>query len=350
MATSNRPVVVGVFADRSHAQQAVQDLRNAGFQEDQIGIVARDDNDKSRGASATHKDKGAHKDKGSKIEEGAATGLMAGAGVGALWGLGIAAGMLPAIGPVIAGGILASILASAAGGAAVAGLVGGLIGMGIPEDEASYYEGEFKSGRTIVTVKANGRQDQALAIIQRHGGYDMHSGTSGATTGTAASTIRPAAQATTAQRGGSPMAGATRNAGEQTVQLREEELHARKQPVQTGQVNVRKEVVTEQRTIEVPVEREEVVIERRPVSGAAGSGDLRAEEIRIPVKEEQVRVEKEAVVKEEVSVGKRKVQDTQKVSGTVRKEELRVDQEGDAKVREAGKGPTSSRPSQSSNR
>src|SRR5437763_16630489 len=52
---------------------------------------------------------------------------------------------------------------------------------------------------------------------------------------------------------------------EPTVELREEELQARKQPVEKGQVRVAKDVVEEQQTLEVPVTREEVTIERRPV-------------------------------------------------------------------------------------
>lgn len=345
MTMSNRPVVVGVFADRRNAEQAVSALRSAGFREDQIGVVTRDENGvKGTAAKQT-------KEKGSKMEEGATTGLVAGAGVGALWGLGIVAGLLPAIGPIIAGGVLASILASAAGGAAVAGIVGGLIGLGIPEDEAQYYEGEFKSGRTIVTVKGNGRQDEALAIIQQHGGYDMHSAerTPATGTGSPASSRSTATRAPAASLASSEMGASGRTGAEQTVQLREEEIHARKQPVQTGEVKVRKEVITEQRSIEVPVEREEVVIERRPVSGPARGGDLRAEEIRIPVKEEQVRVEKDMVVKEEVKIGKRKVQDTEQVAATVRKEQLRVESEGDANVRNTGTGSTAPRGSQSTN-
>jgi len=126
---------------------------------------------------------------------------------------------------------------------------------------------------------------------------------------------------------------AVRDAFDRTIQLREERLKVSKTPVQTGEVSVRKEVHTEQKTITVPVEREEVVIERRPVSGHAATGDIQAEEIRIPVKEEKVHVEKEAVVTEEVSVGKRKVQDTEHVSGTVRKEEVKVEKKGDVEVR-----------------
>jgi len=110
-------------------------------------------------------------------------------------------------------------------------------------------------------------------------------------------------------------------------------LRVQKERVAVGEVNVRKEVVTEKKTLEVPVEREEVVITRKPVSGKATAGDIRAEEIRIPVSEEKVHVSKDTVVTEEVSVGKRKVQGTEHVDETLRKEKIRVDQEGKADVR-----------------
>jgi len=130
---------------------------------------------------------------------------------------------------------------------------------------------------------------------------------------------------------------AVRDAYDRTIQLREERLKVSKTPVETGNVHVRKEVVTEHKTIDVPVEREEVVIERRPASGHATTGDIRDEDIRIPVKEEKVNVSKETVAKEEVTVGKRKVQDTEHVSGTVRKEQLKVDQQGEVNVEDRGK-------------
>ena len=130
---------------------------------------------------------------------------------------------------------------------------------------------------------------------------------------------------------------AVKDAYDRTIQLREERLKVSKTPVETGNVHVRKEVHTDHQTIDVPVEREEVVIERRPASGHAAGGEIRNEEIRIPVKEEKVNVSKETVVKEEVSVGKRKVQDTERVSGTVRKEELKVDRHGDVDVEDHGR-------------
>jgi uncharacterized protein (TIGR02271 family) len=299
---NTKRTVVGVFADRQQAQRAVEDLRRAGFRDDQIGVVARD----TGGTTGTKTEA-----QGSHVGTGAAVGAAAGAGVGALWAIGIAAGMLPAIGPIIAGGIFASILASAAGGAAAGGLVGALIGLGIPEEEAKYYETEFHGGRTIVTVKADGRYDEAWSILHRQGAYNR----------------------TTAAQAPAAAGAVMQGAGEQTVRLHEEKLEAHKQPVETGEVKVRKEVVTEHKTLEVPVQREEVVIERHPAAGQASSADIRpGEEVRVPVREEQVDVSKRAVAKEEVRVGKRKVQDTEKVSGEVRKEELRVEREGNVDV------------------
>ena len=130
---------------------------------------------------------------------------------------------------------------------------------------------------------------------------------------------------------------AVRHAFDRTVQLKEEQLRVTKTPVETGDVRVRKEVHTDHKTITVPVEREEVVIERRPASGHT-TGDIKAEEIRIPTKEEKVHVSKETVVKEEVHVAKRKVQGTEQVSEDVRREELVVDTDGKAKVRQTDTG------------
>ncbi|HCP75939.1 MAG TPA: hypothetical protein DIU08_15040, partial [Ktedonobacter sp.] len=98
---------------------------------------------------------------------------------------------------------------------------------------------------------------------------------------------------------------------------------------QTGQVGIRKEVVTEQQSIDVPVSREEVVIERRPASGQPSDTPIgEGETYRIPVREEQVTIDKQPVVREEVSLGKRQIQDTQRVSDSVQHEEARIEREG----------------------
>ncbi len=156
--------VVGVFQNQADARDALRDLKDAGFMEDQLGIAGRGDEDVRRAGDAT--------DDESYAGEGAVAGLATGAGLGALWGAGILAGMLPVIGPAIAGGTLGIILSSAAAGAAAAGIAGALIGMGMSKEDAEYYEGELHSGRTLVTVNAGTRFDEAIAIIRRHNGYD----------------------------------------------------------------------------------------------------------------------------------------------------------------------------------
>jgi len=316
MTTHERRTAVGVFSDHVQADQAIAELKRAGFRDDQIGVAARD----WRAQTGTGTVK---KEDDTMAGEAALAGAITGAAGGALVGLGILAGVIPVIGPAIAAGTLGIILSNAAAGAAVVGLVGALVGLGIPEEEARYYEEEFKSGRVIVTVKADGRYDEALAILRRHGASDR-----------ATAQAHVGASQTHATRQGE----LTGTAG-QRMELREEELRARKQEVEKGEVRVRKEVVTEHKTLDVPVKREEVVIERHCVTGqpSANVTDLRpGDEIRVPVKEEQVHVEKTPVVKEEVTVGKRQIQETEHVAGTVRKEEVRVEREGDVNVRTKG--------------
>lgn len=164
MATQARSTVVGIFHDQDKADAAIVDLHDAGFTKDQIGIVARTDSGTGEWRHPTEPDSNE-----SAAEEAAVGGAAIGAGVGGLWALGIAVGALPAIGPAIAGGILASILASTALGAAAGGLVGALVGMGIPEEEAEYYEEEFRAGRILVTVRDESRVDEARAILLSHG-------------------------------------------------------------------------------------------------------------------------------------------------------------------------------------
>jgi len=315
--------VVGVFQHRSDAQACVSELKRSGFHDNEIGILSRDE-------------RGDHDGAETNAGEGAAIGAAAGAGVGALWAIGIAAGFLPAIGPAIAGGIFASILASAAGGAAVGGIVGALVGLGIPEEEAEFYESEVKAGRTIVTVKAGDRETLAREIIRRHDGYGRNQSMerSAAPVNRFANAPKMPTNRTMRETDSCHVPQPTR--GEADIQLKKEELHARKETEAAGEVRVRKEVVTEHKSIDVPVTREEVVIERRPATdGQVKTADLRpGEEIRIPVKEEQVHLEKTGHVVEEVHVGKRKVQASEHLEGEVQREELRVEKQGRPRVQD----------------
>src|SRR5437868_1200983 len=95
--------VVGLFTSPRQAQKAFEELRKAGFTDKHLGVIGRDADVRKEITGTTE----------SKAAAGAATGAAAGAGIGLLWGLGVAANLIPAIGPVIAGGTFAALAASA---------------------------------------------------------------------------------------------------------------------------------------------------------------------------------------------------------------------------------------------
>jgi uncharacterized protein (TIGR02271 family) len=126
---------------------------------------------------------------------------------------------------------------------------------------------------------------------------------------------------------------ATMRANEEIrMPLREEEVTATKHMEQVGEVRIRKEVVTEQRQITVPVTREVVTVERVPATEAtvASTGKPFVEEsISVPIREEKVDIAKHTVAREEVRVQKSYEQMEQPVSTTVRREVAEVERSGD---------------------
>ena len=96
---------------------------------------------------------------------------------------------------------------------------------------------------------------------------------------------------------------------------------------------VGKHVETERQQVPVSLKREEIVIERRPVNREAGATDIREDQIRVPLMEEEAVVDKRAVVKEELVIGKRVVEDQQTVDADVRREEFDIDENARVKDR-----------------
>ncbi len=176
MAMNQNSVVVGVFEDEDSAQRAVTELKSAGFDEGQIGFALRggDSVAASAGDGDTETSGMSDTDTRGGTREGGVMGAVTGASLGSIIGA-AAALLIPGFGPVLAGGILAAALTGAAVGAATGGVAGALREWGFSEEEATYYHGELEAGRTIVTVRADGRQDEARAILQRNGGYDTSS-------------------------------------------------------------------------------------------------------------------------------------------------------------------------------
>ena len=118
------------------------------------------------------------------------------------------------------------------------------------------------------------------------------------------------------------------------VQRHEEELQAQTVERQAGEVRVSKDVVEEQQTLEVPVTREQVTVRSTDVSGtdADTSQAFQGGTISVPVREEGVEVDKQVRVAEELEIDKTAVQDTERVTDTVRKERVNVQEVGDVDV------------------
>jgi hypothetical protein len=251
MNTTNRSTVVGVFADSDDAREAIEALKDDGFTADSISILSPD----KQATQEIAEDTGTN-----AAGSGAATGALAGGILGGLggWLVGIGALAIPGVGPFIAAGAFATALGGAAIGAGVGAIAGALMGMGVPEEHAKYYEGEAKAGKTLVTVRANTRNDDAQRILREYGAYDVES------------RDRPVATGSPMIQGG---------------------LVANKQTVETGQVHVSPR--------------------------------------------EQVGLQKRARVYDDVGVGKRTVRDTEHVSGTVRREEVHIHEDGDTNLEEA---------------
>jgi hypothetical protein len=231
---TGRSTVAALFADRDRAERAIEALRDAGFTREQIGIAMRDRSVQGELVEKT----------GTHAAEGATAGIVGGGILGALAGFLVATGALtiPGIGPVVAGGVLASTfgivggtaVAGAGIGAAAGGILGALIGMGIPEHEARHFEEGVRSGGVLVTVTAPGRAADAVAVLERHGGD-----TGASLYSTTAANPAPLHSSTTTAANVPPVP--TGNQGDYVV---------------------RKRTVQDTQTIEVPITREEYVVEK----------------------------------------------------------------------------------------
>jgi len=139
--------VVGLFGGRGEAEAAIRELKAAGFTDSQIGVATKD----------------------GKVSRDPVAGSALGGGLlGGLLGL-LGSLLVPGVGPLVVGGVLASTLAGVGVGAATGGIVAALAGMGVPEHDAEHFDQGLREGGTIVTVDAGPRTREALVLLERHG-------------------------------------------------------------------------------------------------------------------------------------------------------------------------------------
>lgn len=153
------------FGSRDEAERAVDRLRSAGFESENIGWAMKE-GETPEGAQ--------------DVAKGAATGAVAGVGLGAA-GAAVAMALIPGVGPFLAGGYLGTILTAAAVSGAAGGLLGGVTGLGFDEGETQHYEDALKGGRAVVTVQAGDRYTEAADILRGCGGdtYRPNDGSGG---------------------------------------------------------------------------------------------------------------------------------------------------------------------------
>lgn len=212
--------------------------------------------------------------------------------------------------------------------------------LGLGESEQTEYRNSLNAGEVLVYIEGGGRgSDNAMDYGEKRDNYNYDNNADVTGAGLAGSAAvnnnynndnlaDPELDARAVDRED----GLTE---EEKIQLREERVNVDKENVQTGEVTVDKHVETDKQEFDIPVEREEVVIERNPVDDVPAKGGFNdrddVDEVRIPVNEERVNVEKENVVNEEVTVRKETHEDVEHVSEEVRREELDVNETDYAK-------------------
>ena len=206
-------------------------------------------------------------------------------------------------------------------------LHGSFTAMKIPQDRARYFSHRFDRSAhgAVVTVVAGDRRAEAESILNRFNAdfgenasaYD-YSQQAGAYQYDKVDRDDQRTKTLSDERAGVERPN--------NIQLLGEVLRVHKDRVNRGEVRLRKEVVTENQTVQVPVQREELVVDRKPATGQRpATGTLGEQEIRVPLSEERASVDKSTVVREEVSVSKKPVEQVRDISSDVRHEELIVD-------------------------
>jgi hypothetical protein len=160
------PRVTAVFDDQAHAEQAIAALRRINIPDAHLSVVTRRPGDVE--VEGKHGDSA-----GARVGKGA----LAGAGIGAIFGL--AAALIPGVGPFITAGALATTLGATGGAAAAGAIVGGTSGAiagalsraGYSHEEAEYYGPAVERGAVLVAVDThNVPESEVRAVLAAHGG------------------------------------------------------------------------------------------------------------------------------------------------------------------------------------
>src|SRR3954466_16335497 len=141
--------IARLFDSYSDEPAAVRDLEAAGFQRDDISLIANRGDD----GTTTTTTGDTTEETSSGAGTGATLGTLVGGRAGLLAGLGALA--IPGLGPIVAAGWLVAALTGAGVGAAAGGLIGALTQAGIGEEQAEVYAEGIRRGSNLVTVRTD---------------------------------------------------------------------------------------------------------------------------------------------------------------------------------------------------
>jgi uncharacterized protein (TIGR02271 family) len=204
------------------------------------------------------------------------------------------------------------------------------IGTGAYTDDLS---GKATGGTTTGNMPETGYADPAVSGTRSYAQTDTTATDTTATDTTAGTTAGTTGTAGYTDESGGPGHDVSGPNTDSAMTRSEERLRVGTENVESGRARLRKYVVTENVTQTVPVSREEVRLEREPITdeniGAATDGPaISEEEHEVILHEERPVVQKEAVPVERVRLDTETVTDQQQVSEDVRKEQIDVDGDG----------------------
>ncbi|QGT99600.1 hypothetical protein SYNTR_1007 [Candidatus Syntrophocurvum alkaliphilum] len=152
--------LIGYFEEHSSAEEAVKELRDGGFTENEISIIAREG------------EGGGGQEGGGYDDQNLTDGTLTGGAIGGIAGLALGAGalLIPGIGPILAAGPLGGVLA----GAVTGGVAGGLIDYGIPEERSEHYESKVEEGKVLVVLETDeNTAERAAETLKNYGAKDV---------------------------------------------------------------------------------------------------------------------------------------------------------------------------------
>jgi hypothetical protein len=159
--------VFGIYKVEDQAERAVDTLIAAGFPGSSISVLLPD----------TRSKRGFGHQENTRVPAGTAAGVTAGGVIGGTIGIlaGVGALAIPGLGPLIAAGPIVAGLARAGVGGAIGGLVGALVGMGLPEYEATRYEGYMIDGGILLSVHCDATEQisRAKELVKGMGAVDV---------------------------------------------------------------------------------------------------------------------------------------------------------------------------------